>query len=90
MITSHVNLNDAFLYKKLWEAGALEIGSLVAAIDRQSFDLIITPRNLSQFQFQGALLPTYKELMAPVLAHYRLASPGVAHRYYVRRDRRGK
>ena len=90
MITNHVNLNDAFLYKNLWEAGILDIGRLVAAIERQSFDLIITARNLSQFQLQGALSPTYQKLMSPVLGHYRLASPGAEHRYYVRRDRSGK
>jgi hypothetical protein len=90
MITDHVNLNDAFLYELLWEAGALDIRAMVTAIEGQSFDLIITPKELRWARTRGALQPNYETLMAPVLAHYRLASTGEGHRYYVRRDGQAK
>lgn len=94
-ITDQVILNDAFLYRLLWESGALEIESLVAAIRGKAFDLIITPRDMRPFEVRGVLQPTYMTLMSAVLAQYRLAVPTVrvkgsagAHYYFVRKTRR--
>lgn len=86
MITNRVNLNDAWLYRVLWEAGVLDIKPLVAAIESQAFDLIIAPKWVPRIQARGALVPVYRTLMSPVASRYRLAAAGEAHVYYVRRD----
>ena len=84
-ITDHVNLNDTFLYRLLWESGTLDVQSLASAIERRSFDLIIQPRNLRPFMRGRSLLPVYRRLMAPVRAHYRRVSSGASHDYFVPR-----
>jgi hypothetical protein len=59
---------------------------MVTAIERQSFDLIIVPKDLRPFRTQGVLQPIYQTLMAPVMARYRLISRGKGHHYYIRRS----
>lgn len=85
-VTDHVNLNDTLLYKLLWESGALDVRALASAIERQSFDLIIRPKDLRPSMRGGRLLPIYQTLMTSMRSSYRHASSGQAHHYLVPRE----
>lgn len=76
-ITNPVNLNDAFLYKLLWESGPLDLGRMIASIDEKYYDSIISPKTVRRMHSKGNLEPTDERLLRSVLQHYRQAGRSV-------------